>query len=629
MTPTAPYVWVMLCLIHGATGLHIVFGAHNVPHPAKADKGGEDAFFFDDRLGIFGIADGVGGSARGQVDPGVFSREVLQRCHLSASTGSGSRVPNLKEALQTATEFPISLGGSTTLLLGELQSGSETLKLLNLGDSGAMVLRPALREFGDSHVLFPRCVLRSQYQEHGFNYPYQASAKNFDSFIDELDVISVDLKEGDVLIAATDGVLDNLFDLDLQACVSEHVKVLHGEDPAAAQASIDRLAESISLRANAIGMQFDDRSIKTPFWQAASQEGRDYKGGGKLDDVAIVCGVVRHGERPGLRMAHNFDGADASILHLSPPGARGVVSPTGQGDLRQPHSPLTPGAQSQPPMNQGNSLEAEAQELLRNAQLSAPSQPQSQYERPFAPPGQYNQQPPSQQMPPGQSRDQPPRQQMPPGPFNQQPPSQQVPPGQSGDQPPRQQMPPGPLNKQPWHEQAPAGQTRDQAPRRQMPPGLFNQQPPRQQMPPGQFNQQPPEPRQQEKPHGQYNRQSPPPQVPHAHGIKPTTPSRPRRALEVRQERTSDFGQAEAGMMGDFRFGSGRLPDGGGFGTSVVGFRGGKHIQDESREAVMDTEVVTAGKPEPHSRPHSQADATAEAQRSRSFTYNRTPGMGD
>ena len=156
---------MVLALVPGATSLHIVFGAHNIPHPNKVDKGGEDAFFFDDSLATFGVADGVGGSARGSVDPGAFSREVLRRCHQVASAG-WSQVPTLTESLRIATEAPISLGGSTTLVLGQLEPGTDKLRLLNLGDSGAMLLRPSLRKFGEHKVLFPRCVLRSQDQYH-------------------------------------------------------------------------------------------------------------------------------------------------------------------------------------------------------------------------------------------------------------------------------------------------------------------------------------------------------------------------------------------------------------------------------------------------------------------------------
>ena len=57
--------------VHGAAGLHLVFGGHCIPHPQKVDKGGEDAFFFDDRLGIFGVGgeyDVVDGVEGGESD---------------------------------------------------------------------------------------------------------------------------------------------------------------------------------------------------------------------------------------------------------------------------------------------------------------------------------------------------------------------------------------------------------------------------------------------------------------------------------------------------------------------------------------------------------------------------------
>ena len=37
--------------------------------PEKLRKGGEDAFFYDDSLSAFGVADGVGGSASDTIDP--------------------------------------------------------------------------------------------------------------------------------------------------------------------------------------------------------------------------------------------------------------------------------------------------------------------------------------------------------------------------------------------------------------------------------------------------------------------------------------------------------------------------------------------------------------------------------
>ena len=51
-----------LQVVCSADHIHVVFGAAAIPHPAKAAKGGEDAFLFDDERSMFGVADGVGGS---------------------------------------------------------------------------------------------------------------------------------------------------------------------------------------------------------------------------------------------------------------------------------------------------------------------------------------------------------------------------------------------------------------------------------------------------------------------------------------------------------------------------------------------------------------------------------------
>ena len=245
MRPTS--AWLLLLLCPGVASLHMVFGAHNIPHPSKAHKGGEDAYFYDDRMGTFGIADGVGGSAKNGVDPGLFSREILKRCHESAAQLANQvNGMRMNEALRMASSAPLDMPGSSTLVLGQLEMGTDTLRLLNLGDSGAMVFRPSLRKFGEMKVKFPRTVLDTKDQSHFWNCPYQANAKNFGGVCEELDEISAPVKEGDVVIAASDGVLDNLFEMDLQACISDSLNTLMGDDPHAAQQCINDLAKSIA-----------------------------------------------------------------------------------------------------------------------------------------------------------------------------------------------------------------------------------------------------------------------------------------------------------------------------------------------------------------------------------------------
>jgi protein phosphatase PTC7 len=146
--------------------LHITFGAAMEPHPAKAKSGGEDGFFACDASGSFGVADGVGGSKRAGSDPGLFSRQLLRYCseHLKSQGASAStRDENLRDAVAGASSSfaAAPIGGSSTFIIGQLERESGSLRLLNLGDSGAILFRPARRKFDSGTFLWPRIVMRS------------------------------------------------------------------------------------------------------------------------------------------------------------------------------------------------------------------------------------------------------------------------------------------------------------------------------------------------------------------------------------------------------------------------------------------------------------------------------------
>ena len=104
--------------------LHLLFGTANTPHPDKKGKGGEDAFFADPAIGAFGVADGVGGSARQGVDPGIFSRMMLSLCHrhLVENAVEPPTAAHLTRAMEASGHAlgrnPI--GGSSTVLVGQL-----------------------------------------------------------------------------------------------------------------------------------------------------------------------------------------------------------------------------------------------------------------------------------------------------------------------------------------------------------------------------------------------------------------------------------------------------------------------------------------------------------------------------
>lgn len=134
----------------------------NLPHPDKAHKGGEDAWFISEDGSAFGVADGVGGWAEHGVDPAEYARELMRWCHEAVRTEAPCGTAP-KRVLRKAYLKTRAMGSSTAcvaMLCGD------TLHVANIGDSGVSVVR-------DDQIVFT-----TPPQQHDFNFPFQASAKN-------------------------------------------------------------------------------------------------------------------------------------------------------------------------------------------------------------------------------------------------------------------------------------------------------------------------------------------------------------------------------------------------------------------------------------------------------------------
>jgi protein phosphatase PTC7 len=85
------------------------------------------------------------------------------------------------------------------------------------------------------------------------------------------------VREGDVVVLATDGVTDNLFDEELLTVV---------RFGGTAEEIAHRIAKFSSEKANSL-------SVNTPFASAIKQLqlGQDFEGG-KLDDITVCVGLV-------------------------------------------------------------------------------------------------------------------------------------------------------------------------------------------------------------------------------------------------------------------------------------------------------------------------------------------------
>ena len=85
-----------------------------VPHPAKVERGGEDAHFVLGSSAI-GVADGVGGWCKSGVDPGEYSRRLMQ---YAEQAFKGQATASCVEALEYAHDR-VNVPGSCTAIVAK------------------------------------------------------------------------------------------------------------------------------------------------------------------------------------------------------------------------------------------------------------------------------------------------------------------------------------------------------------------------------------------------------------------------------------------------------------------------------------------------------------------------------
>lgn len=250
--------------------LKLVSGSCYLPHPDKEATGGEDAHFICAEEQALGVADGVGGWAELGIDAGYYSRELMSNSvNAIHDEPKGSIDPaRVLEKAHTSTK---SQGSSTACIIALTDQG---LNAINLGDSGFMVVR-------EGHTVF-----RSPVQQHDFNFTYQLESGSNGDLPSSGQVFTVSVAPGDVIIAGTDGLFDNLYNNEITAIVVQAVRA--GTDP---QVTAQKIAALARQRAQ-------DKNRQTPFSTAAQDAGFRYYGG-KLDDITVVVSYVAASKEEG------------------------------------------------------------------------------------------------------------------------------------------------------------------------------------------------------------------------------------------------------------------------------------------------------------------------------------------
>ncbi len=226
--------------------LSFIFGNCLIPHPNKADRGGEDALFTSDEINALGVSDGVGSWYSRGVDPGIYARELMRLTEVAIQAGKLDPVQALRQAYAANKER-----GTATACVALLDDGQ--LNSVNVGDSGFIILRV-------SQVIQSR-----QITIHSFNFPFQLGQGSPDQPEDGV-VAGIKLKPEDIIVMATDGLWDNLFEEQVAELVVE-------------QSDMTKLAKNIAEEAR---FAATEPGRKTP-WSDV---------GGKLDDITVVTALV-------------------------------------------------------------------------------------------------------------------------------------------------------------------------------------------------------------------------------------------------------------------------------------------------------------------------------------------------
>ena len=305
----------------------------NRKRSARFDSG-HDAFFIsrvrDSGCVAFGVADGVGGWVDSGVNPADFSHGFCDYMAAAAYEHQAEQQLTARQLMQKGYDAichdpSVRAGGSTACVAVAAPDG--TLDVANLGDSGFLQLR-----LNAVHA-------SSRAQTHAFNTPYQLSlvppaaaaraaafgGAQLSDLPRDADVSQHHVRHGDVLMFATDGVLDNLFNQDILRIasrvmvssgawlledvggsrVAEKLDALTNPAETSDEATGAQAEKSVTLQsllATELVMAAKEASINTKRDGPFAKEVKKYYPqenwrGGKVDDICVVVAIVSQTSR--------------------------------------------------------------------------------------------------------------------------------------------------------------------------------------------------------------------------------------------------------------------------------------------------------------------------------------------
>lgn len=242
--------------------LKMVAGYLCLPKDDPEKPEGEDAYFVCSETQTIGVADGVGGWCKKGIDAGKYARDLMENSKIAAQF-EPKGAANPKRIMQEAYSKTMAEGSSTACII--TLSGN-VLHAANVGDSGFMLIRCG------------KVVYQSPVQQRCFNCPYQlGNSRDDPSLAQEL---QVHVEKGDILIAATDGLFDNMHGSEIEETIQS--KTSKGAQPKEIARRLANLALYNSF----------DRFADTPFARKSRKAGYSHRGG-KEDDITVIVAFIQ------------------------------------------------------------------------------------------------------------------------------------------------------------------------------------------------------------------------------------------------------------------------------------------------------------------------------------------------
>ncbi|KAF2270608.1 hypothetical protein CC78DRAFT_528363, partial [Lojkania enalia] len=259
---------------------------------------GDDAVLVGDNFIV--ANDGVGAwAAKERGHAALWSRLILHFWALEveqAEYGKGKE-PDLTAYLQAAFEHtkqatsePNEWYGTTTacgaLLTSDFNNPEHPiLYVTQLGDSQILILRPRNKEV----------IFKTIEQWHWFDCPRQLGTNSPDTPVNSAVTDRIEIEEDDVVLAMTDGVVDNLWEHEIVQNVVDSMekwkndtsRYEDGLEPAQLSYA-DGMRFVAQELVNAARTIAEDPFAESPYMEKAIDEGLSIEGG-KLDDISVVA----------------------------------------------------------------------------------------------------------------------------------------------------------------------------------------------------------------------------------------------------------------------------------------------------------------------------------------------------